>query len=48
MSSFFPSISRRLLPAKRKSLVLQHGKGNKLQGTQAIDENEEDVRFKAG
>ena len=38
----------RLLAAKRKSLVHEHGKGNKPQAAQAIDEDEEDALFKAG
>jgi len=29
--------------AKRKSLVHEHGRGNKAQGAQAIDESEEDA-----
>ena len=37
--------SRKVLAAKRKSLVHDHGKGNKLQAAQAIDEDEEDVLF---
>ena len=33
---------------KRKSLVHEHGKGNKPQAAQAIDEDEEDTLFEAG
>ena len=40
--------SRKVLAAKRKSLVHEHGKGNKLQAAQAIDEDEEDALFEAG
>ena len=40
--------SRRVLAAKNKSLVHEHERRNKLQATQAIDENEEDALFKAG
>ena len=40
--------SRRVLAAKHKSLVHEHGRRNKLQATQAIDENEEDALFEAG
>ena len=40
--------SRKVLEAKRKSLVHEHGKGNKLQVAQAIDEDEEDALFEAG
>ena len=40
--------SRKVLAAKRKSLVYEHGKGNKPQVAQAIDENEdEDVLLEA-
>ena len=35
--------SRRVLAAKHKSLVHEHDRRNKLQATQAIDENEEDA-----
>ena len=34
--------------AKRKSLVYEHGKGNKPQAAQAIDEDEVDALFEAG
>ena len=34
--------------AKRKSLVHEHGKGNKPQAAQAIDEDEEDAFFREG
>ena len=37
--------SRKVLAAKRKSLVHDHGKGNKLQAAQAIDEDKEDALF---
>ena len=40
--------SRKVLAAKRKSLVHEHGKGNKPQAAQAIDEDEEDAFFEAG
>ena len=40
--------SRKVLAAKRKSLVHEHGKGNKPQAAQAIDEDEEDALFEAG
>ena len=40
--------SRKVLAAKRKSLVHEHGKGNKPQAAQAIDEDEEDALFAAG
>ena len=40
--------SRKVLAAKRKSLVHEHGKGNKPQAAQAIDEDEEDTLFEAG
>ena len=41
--------SRRVLAAKHKSLVHEQDKRlNKLQATQAIDENEEDALFEAG
>ena len=33
---------------KRKSLVHEHDRRNKLPATQAIDENEEDALFEAG
>ena len=39
---------RKVLAAKRKSLVHEHGEGNKPQGAQAIDEDEEDALFEAG
>ena len=39
--------SRRVLVAKRKSLVHEHGKGHKPQATLATDENE-DVLFETG
>ena len=38
--------SRKVLAAKRKSLVHEHGKGNKPQAAQAIDEDEEDTLSK--
>ena len=38
--------SRKVLAAKRKSLVHEHGKGNKLQAAQAIDEDEKDTLSK--
>ena len=37
--------SRKVLAAKRKSLVHDHGKGNKPEAAQAIDEDEEDALF---
>lgn len=40
--------SRKVLAAKRKSLVHEHGKGNKSQAAQAIDKDEEDALFEAG
>ena len=40
--------SRRVLAAKHKSLVHEHGKGNNPPAAQAIDENEEDALFGAG
>ena len=40
--------SRKVLAAKRKSLVHEHGKGNKPQAAQATDEDEEDTLFEAG
>ena len=43
--------SRKVLAAKRKSLVHEHGKGNKpqaVQAAQAIDEDEEHALFEAG
>ena len=40
--------STKVLAAKRKSLVHEHGKENKPQAAQAIDEDEEDVLFEAG
>ena len=42
--------SRKVLAAKRKSLVHEHGEGNKPQAAQAIDEDEdeEDILFEAG
>jgi len=40
--------SRSVLAAKRKSLVHEHGKGNKPQAAQVIDENEEDALFEEG
>ena len=40
--------SRKVLEAKRKSLVHEHSKGNKPQAAQAIDEDEEDALFEAG
>ncbi|CAH3041688.1 unnamed protein product, partial [Porites lobata] len=39
--------SRKVLAAKKKSLVHEHGKGNKPQAAQAIDEDEEDALFEA-
>ena len=38
--------SRKVLAAKRKSLVHEHGKGNKPQAAPAIDEDEEDTLSK--
>ena len=38
--------SGKVLAAKRKSLVHEHGKGNKLQAAQAIDEDEKDTLSK--
>ena len=38
--------SRKVLAAKRKSLVHEHGKGNKPQAAQAIDEDEEEPFLK--
>ena len=40
--------SREVLAAKRKSLVHEHGKGNKPQAAQAIAEDEEDALFETG
>ena len=40
--------SRKVLEAKQKSLVHEHGKGNKSQAAQAINEDEEDALFEAG
>ncbi|CAH3024092.1 unnamed protein product [Porites evermanni] len=40
--------SRKVLAAKRKSLVHEHGKGNKPQAAQAIDEDEKDALFETG
>ena len=40
--------SRRVLAAKHKSLVHEHGKGNNPQVAQTIDENEKDALFEAG
>ena len=37
--------SRSVIGAKRKSLVHEHGKGNKPQAVQAMNENEEDALF---
>ena len=39
--------SREVLAAKRKSLVHEHGKGNKPLPAQAIDEDEQDALFEA-
>ena len=39
--------SRKVLAAKHKSLVHEHGKGNNPQAARAIDENEEDALFEA-
>ena len=44
MSSKNPEV----LAAKRKALVHEHGKGNKPQAAQAIDEDEEDALLDAG
>ena len=40
--------SRKVLAAKRKSLIHDHGKGNKPQAAQALEDNEEDVLFETG
>ena len=40
--------SRGVLAVKHRSLVHEHDRRNKLQATQAIDENEEDALFEAG
>ena len=40
--------SRKVLAANRKLVAHEHGKGNKPQGAQAIDEDEEDALFEAG
>ena len=40
--------SRKVLAAKRKSLVHKHGRGNKPQAAQAIDEDGENTLFEAG
>ena len=40
--------SRKVLAAKLKSLVHEHGKGNKLQAAQTIDEDDEDAHFETG
>jgi len=40
--------SRKVLAAKRKSLIHDHGKGNKPQAVQALEDNEEDVLFETG
>ena len=40
--------SRKVLAAKRKSLVHAHGRGNNPQAAQAIDEDEENALFDAG
>ena len=44
----FNVLKDKVLEAKRKSLVHEHGKGNKPQAAQAIDEDEEDALFDAG
>ena len=40
--------SRKVLSAKRKSLVHEHGKGNKPQPATALEDDEEDALFKRG
>ena len=40
--------SRKVLSAKRKSLVHEHGKGNKPQAATALEDDEEDALFKKG
>ena len=40
--------SRKVLAAKRKSLIHDHGKGNKPKAAQALEDNEEDVLFETG
>ena len=40
--------SRKVLSAKRKSLVQEHGKGNKPQAATALEDDEEDALFEIG
>ena len=40
--------SRKVLAAKRKSLIHEHGKGNKLQAATALKDEEEDALFEIG
>ena len=40
--------SRKVLSAKRKSLVYDHGKGNKPQAATALEDYEEDTLFETG
>ena len=40
--------SRKVLSAKRKSLVHEHGKGNKPQAATALEDDEEDALFETG
>jgi len=40
--------SRKVLAAKRKSLVHEHGKGNKPQAATALEDEEEDALFTTG
>ena len=40
--------SRKVLAAKRKSLIHEHGKGNKLQATTALKDKDEDALFEIG
>ena len=40
--------SRKVLSAKRKSLVHEHGKGNKSQAATALEDDEEDALFETG
>ena len=40
--------SRKVLAAKRKSLIHEHGKGNKPQAATALEDEEEDALFEIG
>jgi len=40
--------SRKVLAAKRKSLIHEHGKGNKPQATTALKDKDEDALFEIG